>query len=51
MSLIANIKKDSENAGLKFNIKKTKIMTNQDYTEFKLEDGEVIEVVDHYVFL
>ena len=51
MSLITNIKKDSENAGLKLNIKKTKIMTNQDYTKFKLEDGEIIEVVDHYVFL
>ena len=49
--LTNRIKETSERFGLKLNIKKTKIMTNQGMVEFKLHDRVIIEVVDHFDFL
>ena len=42
--LIRRIKRESEKAGLYFNIKKTKIMTTANWNSFEI-DGKEIEVV------
>ena len=49
-NLIRRLKKESEKAGLYFNIKKTKIMTTADYDSFEI-DGEKIEVITSFTFL
>ena len=48
--LMRRLKKESEQAGLYFNIKKTKIMTTAEWDRFEL-DGEEIEVTKSFTFL
>ena len=48
--LIRRLKRESEKAGLYFNIKKTKIMTTADWNSFEI-DGEEIEVETSFTFL
>src|ERR1700733_13050358 len=48
--IIRKLKIESEKAGLYFNIKKTKIMTTENWKSFEV-DGEVIEVVTSFSFL
>ena len=48
--LIRRLRKESEKAGLYFNIKKTKIMTTAEWDTFEM-DGESIEVVTSFSFL
>ena len=49
-SLLMKVKEDSENAGLKFNIQETKIMTSGSITSWQL-DGETMETVTDFIFL
>ena len=42
--------KESEEAGLKFNIQKTKIMASSPITSWQI-DGETVETVTHFIFL
>ena len=44
------VKEESEKAGLKFNIKKTKIMASGPITSWQI-DGETMETVGDFVFL
>ena len=44
------VKEESERAGLKLNIKKTKIMTTRTVTSCQVE-GEKVEVVTDFLFL
>ena len=46
-SLLMKVKEDSENAGLKFNIQETKIMTSGSITSWQI-DGETLETVRVY---
>src|SRR6218665_3687894 len=48
--LMRRLKRESEKAGLYFNIKKTKIMTTANWNSFEI-DGEEIEVVSSFTFL
>ena len=48
--LIKRVKDESEKAGLYLNIKKTKLMTTDNITEFKIDD-EHIEIVESFIFL
>ena len=48
--LINAIKKTSKKAGLRLNIKKTKVMTTVGLQDFKLEDDH-IEIVNNFQFL
>src|SRR6218665_291013 len=48
--LIRRLKRESEKAGLYFNIKKTKIMTTVNWASFEI-DGEEIEEVTSFTFL
>ena len=48
--LIRRLKRESEKAGLYFNIKKKKIMTTANWDSFEI-DGEEIEVVTSFTFL
>src|SRR6218665_2873566 len=48
--LIRGLKRESEKAGLYFNIKKTKIMTTANWNSFEI-DVEEIEVVSSFTFL
>ena len=48
--IIKALKKESEKAGMYFNIKKTKIMTTANWRSFEV-DGEEIEVVTSFCFL
>ena len=48
--LINAIKNTSKKAGLKLNIKKTKVMTTVGLQDFKLEDDH-IEIVNNFQFL
>ena len=43
-SLLMKVKEESENAGLKFNIQKTKIMASGPITSWEI-DGETVEIV------
>jgi hypothetical protein len=47
---IRKLRLESEKAGLYFNIKKTKIMTTENWRSFEV-DGEEIEVVSSFCFL
>ena len=44
------VKEESEKAGLKFNIQKTKIMASSPITSWQI-DGETMETVTGFVFL
>ena len=44
------VKEESEKAGLKLNIQKTKIMASSPITSFKI-DGETMETVTNFIFL
>ena len=49
-SLLMKVKKESENAGLKLKIQKTKIMTSGPVTSRQI-DGETMETVSDFIFL
>ena len=44
------VKEESEKAGLKLNIQKTKIMTSSPITSWQI-DGETMETVTDFIFL
>ena len=49
-SLLMKVKEESEKAGLKLNIQKTKIMTAGSITSWQI-DGETMETVTDFIFL
>ena len=49
-SLLMTVKEQSEKAGLKLNIQKTKIMASGPITSWKI-DGETVETVTGFIFL
>ena len=49
-SLLMKVKEDSEKAGLKLNIQKTKIMASSLITSWQI-DGETMETVTDFIFL
>ena len=49
MSLLMNVKEESEKVGLKLNIQKTKIMTSGAITSCQI-DREKVETVTDYFF-
>ena len=49
-SLLMKVKEESEKAGLKLNIQKTKIMASGPITSWQI-DGETVETVSDFVFL
>ena len=49
-SLLMKVKEESEKAGLKFNIQKTKIMASGPITSWEI-DGETVETVSDFIFL
>ena len=49
-SLLMRVKEESERAGLKLNIKKSKIMESGPITSWQIE-GEKVEVVTDFLFL
>ena len=48
-SLVMKVKEESENAGLKLNIQKTKIMASGPITSWQI-DGETVETVSDFIF-
>ena len=48
-SLFMNVKEESEKAGLKLNIQKTKIMESSSITSWQI-DGETVETVSDLFF-
>ena len=48
--LLMRVKEESEKAGLKLNIQKTKIMAFDPITSWQI-DGETVETVRHFLFL
>ena len=48
-SLLMTVKEESEKAGLKLNIQKTKIMASSPITSWKM-DGETMETVADFIF-
>ena len=48
-SLLMKVKEESEKAGFKFNIQKTKIMASGPITSWEL-DGETVETVADFIF-
>ena len=48
--LLMKVKEDSEKAGLKLNIQKTKIMASGTITSWQI-DGETVETVTDFIFL
>ena len=48
-SLLMKVKDESENVGWKLNIQKTKIMTSDPITSWKI-DGEKLETVADFIF-
>ena len=48
-SPLMKVKEESEKAGLKFNIQKTKIMASGPITSWQI-DGETMEKVTHFIF-
>ena len=48
-SLLMTVKEESEKAGLKLNIQKTKIMASSPLTSWKM-DGETMETVADFIF-
>ena len=49
MSLLRKVKQESEKAGLKPNIQKTKIMASSPITSWQI-DGETVETVSDFIF-
>ena len=49
-SLFMKVKEESEKAGLKLNIQKTKIMASSPITSWEI-DGETMETVTNFIFL
>ena len=49
-SLLMRVKMESEKAGLKFNIKKAKIMASDPITSWQ-RDGKKVEAVTYFIFL
>ena len=49
-SLLMKVKEESEKAGLKLNIQKTKIMASGPITSWQI-DGETVETVANFIFL
>ena len=49
-SLSLKVKEESEKAGLKFNIQKTKIMASSPLVSWQI-DGEAMETVADFIFL
>ena len=49
-SLLMIVKEESEKAGLKFNIQKTKIMASGPITSWQI-DGETMQTVTDFIFL
>ena len=49
-SLLVKVKKESEKAGLKLKIRKTKILASGLITLWQI-DGEILETVTHFIFL
>ena len=49
-SLVMKVKEESEKAGLKLNIQKTKIMASGPITSWEI-DGETVETVSDFIFL
>ena len=49
-SLLMKVKEESENAGLKLNIQKTKIMASGPIISWQI-DGETMETVTDFIFL
>ena len=49
-SLLMRVKEESEKAGLKLNIQKTKIMASGPITSWEIE-GEKVEAVTDFIFL
>ena len=47
---LMKVKEESEKAGLKFNIQKTKIMASRPITSWQI-DGETMEMVTDFIFL
>ena len=47
-SLLMIVKKESEKAGLKFNIQKTEIMASSPITSWQI-DGETMEIVTDFI--
>ena len=50
MSLLIQLKEESEKVGLKLNIQKTKIMASNPITSWQIE-GETMEIVRDFIFL
>ena len=48
-SLLMKVKEESENVGLKLNIRKTKIMASGPVTSWEI-DGEKVETVSDFIF-
>ena len=49
-SFLMKVKEESEKAGLKLNIQKTKIMVSSPITSWQI-DGEKVEAVTNFIFL
>ena len=49
-SLLMRVKEESEKAGLKLSIQKTKIMASSPITSWQIEEGK-LEVVTDFIFL
>ena len=49
-SLLMKVKEETEKAGLKLNIQKTKIMASGPITSWQI-DGETVETVADFIFL
>ena len=49
-SLLMKVKEESDNAGLKLNMQKTKIMASGTITSWQI-DGETVETVTDFYFL
>ena len=49
-SLLMKVKEESEKAGLKLNIQKTKIMASSPITSWQI-DGEIMEILTDFIFL
>ena len=47
--LLMKVKEESEKAGLKLNIQKTKIMASAPITSWEI-DGEIVETVSDFIF-
>ena len=48
-SLLMKVKEESDKAGLKLNIQKTKIMASGPTTSWQMEDGETMETVRDFI--